>query len=239
LPAGEVIIDFDGVRWVAVRGDTVTVGRSRACQIRLPQDDHLSRRAVSLRVLEDCLVIRNESGSKPLVLRPPMGEDRVVEPGAATASLPFQRFHLVLAGSGGRAVAIGVDAAGLRPEENGVDPSTRAPQTAAEPVLLSGAQRRVLVSLCAPMLVESGSKAVPATYAQIGRRLGRSPRYIRNVVKSLREKLSGYGVASLVREDDAVPDEGAQDDFRWELARWAIRSRLVCAADVDGSDDRS
>jgi hypothetical protein len=48
----------------------------------------------------------------------------------------------------------------------------------------------------------------------MGLRLGRSARYIRYVVKSLREKLSGCGVASLVCEED----DATHDDFGWELA---------------------
>jgi len=228
--AGDALIKFAGRQWTMPRGDWLTIGRSRSCTIQLPADDHLSRVAALLRVLEDCVLIRNESRRKPLVLRPPVGEDRVIEPGAATTSLPFGRFELILVGRD--VVAVGVDVTRLARQPDRLAPTTRAPATAAEPIVLTGAQRRVLVALCAPMLTESGPRAQPATYAQIGQRLGRQPQYIRNIVKSLRESLSGYGVEGLTRDDS----DSSHDDFRWALARWAIRSGWVSADDVDGAD---
>jgi hypothetical protein len=229
-----VVVHFDGRSWVACRGDHVDFGRSRACQIRLPNDDHISRRAGSLVVLDDCVMIRNESRQKPLVVRPPTGEDRVVEPGAATTSLPFQRFDLLVTGNAGSVVAIRVDAARLTPAGYAYDPKTRSPNTKAEPLVLSRSQQRILRALCAPLLSESGPKAVPATYAQIAQRLGLQPQYVRNVVKALRETLSGHGVPGLVRQED----DATHDDFRWALARWAVRSGWVTVGDLDGDDDR-
>ncbi len=187
-----------------------------------------------MRVLDDCVLIRNESRSKPLVMRPPAGEDRIVEPSTGTTSLPYPRFDLVLSGSAGVVVSIQVDATRLTPDAHVRDPPTRAPDTKSEPIALSRAQRRVLRALCEPLLTESGPRAAPATYAQIGQRIGRQPGYVRNVIKTLRESLAGYGVPGLVREGTAV----GPDDFRWELARWAIRSGCVTAAHLGGDDDR-
>jgi hypothetical protein len=234
LSAGDVIIDFDGQQVVASNGDTVTIGRSRTCHIHLPDDAHLSRRAGALRILDDCVMVHNESQRKPLVIRPPTGEDRVVEPGAATTSLPFQRFDLLLVGSGGLVVSIHIDAARLTPDTCVNDPLTSTPETKSEPIMLSGTQRKVLLALCAPLLTPSGPMAVPATYAQIGQRLGLQPQYIRNVMKSLRETLSGHGVPGLIRDEH----NASHDDFRLALARWAIRGGWVKAEDADGGDDR-
>lgn len=195
-----------------------------------PEDDHLSRRAGSLELLDDCVLVRNLSTTKPLVLRPESGEDRVVEPGEATTSLPHRRFGLVLVGRGGLAVEIAVDARGLTPptgREPG--PPTRTRATVNTPVELSPAQRRVLVALCAPLLTGTGAGAVPATYARIGEVLGLRPQYVRNVIKTIREELAGHGVPGLTTEDDST----GHDDFRWSLARWAVRSGWVTVADVD------
>jgi hypothetical protein len=220
LSTGDVVIDFDDRQWVLSPGEVVTVGRSGSCGIRLPDDDHLSRRAGSLRVLDDCVLVRNESTRKPLVLRPPAGQDRIVEPGTAITSLPFRQFEVLLSGSGGRVVSIHVDASRLTPESYAFDPPTATPATRADPIVLTASQRRVLAALCEPLLTGSGPQAVPATYAQIGQRLGLRPQYVRNVVKSLRETLTGHGVEGLTRDDQ----ETAFDDFRPALARWAIRS---------------
>jgi hypothetical protein len=101
-------------------------------------------------------------------------------------------------------------------------------------------QRLVLSALCEPLLVRTGPQAVPATYAQMGRRLGRQPQYVRNVVKSLRESLSGHGIPGLTPDDEGFP----HDDFRWALARWAVRTGVVRVEDLrdlppepEGEDD--
>jgi len=230
LQAGTVLIDFDERQWILAIGEIATIGRSRSSTIQLLADTHLSRHAGSLRVLADCVLVRNESAHKPLALRPPSGEDRIVEPEAATTSLPFPRFELVLVASGTQVLSINVDASRLTPDPLVPDPQTRAPATTAEPIQLSGAQRRILVALCRPLLSESGPRAVPATYADIGRRLDRQPQYVRNTLKALRETLSGYGVTGLTPDDDGP----RHDDFRSALARWAIRGGWVTVADVDG-----
>ncbi|MEU4560182.1 hypothetical protein AB0F72_17500 [Actinoplanes sp. NPDC023936] len=226
---GQVIVGFGERQWTLTVGEIATIGRSQSSTIPLPADPHLSRRAGSLRVLDDCLLVRNESARKPLVLRPPSGEDRVVEPQAATTSLPFPRFEIVFAGVHGHAVSVHVDASRLTPDPLVPDPQTRAPATAADPVQLTAAQRRMLVALCAPLLRESGPRALPATYAEIEARLDLRPQYVRNLLKALRETLTGYGVTGLIPDDDGP----RHDDFRWALARWAIRGGWVTAADLE------
>jgi len=234
LSAGDVLVHFAGRQWVISAGEVLRIGRSRSCELALPDDDYLSRHAGSLQVLDDCVLVRNESSRKPLVLRPPFGGDRVVEPGAAVTSLPYQTFDLLLTGTGGRVVAIRVDAVRLTPVPL-LEGTDTGPATQVEPIVLTGAQQRVLRVLSAPLLTRSGAEAVPATYAEIGRRLDLQPQYVRNVVKSIRETLAGYGVEGVVR---SRPDQ-ANTDFRWELARWAIRSGTVTAADLDGDDERA
>ncbi|WP_061298859.1 hypothetical protein [Herbidospora cretacea] len=199
--------------------------------MRFPDDEHLSRRAGSLVVLDDCVLIRNESRQKPLVVRPPAGEDRVVEPGAATASLPFPLFSLVFAGAAGAAVTVNVDARAVTPGpgQPGAEPPTASPETVTPPLALTRAQRLMLAALCEPLLVRAGPGAVPATYAQVGARLDRQPGYVRNVLKALRENLSGHGVPGLTSDDDGA----AHDDFRWALARWAVRTGTVTSVDLE------
>jgi hypothetical protein len=209
------------------RGDVLTFGRGSDCGIVLPNDSHLSRRAGSVTVLEDCVLIRNHSSTKPFLLRPPVGEDRVVEPGAAGASLPDERLEIVLAGLAGTTVRLGVDVRGLaRPATLPLKPpGSRSVSTVTTPFPLTAAQQRVLDALCAPMLSAQGAAAAPATYHQIGESLGLSAQYVRNVVKGVREALTGYGVPDLVSDDPGRPE----GDFRWSLARYAIRNRWVTA----------
>jgi hypothetical protein len=233
--------------WRLRPGDVLTLGRSPSCQVRLPDDDHLSRHAGTLRVLRDCVLVRNDSASKPLVLRPPAGEDRVVEPGAAITSLPYGRFAVVFSGRGGTPVQVDVDASTI---SHGFAARGAATATAGEtvtaPVRFTPGQIRVLAALCSPLLTRTGSRAMPATYAQIAARLGLKPGYVRNVLKTVRESLSGHGIPGLTADDhpsDGQDEHGAGDRFRWELARAALRSGWVGGHDVaalpsDPEEDR-
>lgn len=224
------VVSFGQRRWQLDTGQSLTIGRSRACQLKLPDDDHLSRHAGSLQVLDDCVMIRNESRSKPLVLRPQVGEDRVVEPGEATTSRPLAVFSLLFTGSGGCAVSIEVGvfvsyvttATGAAPPA----PITKAPRTVVSPFEPTPAQRRVLLALCEPLLTCAGSAARPATYQEIGSRLNRSPQYIRNVIKVLRDSLDGHGFADVAPQEE----DGLHQDFRLATAHWAIRNGRVTVA---------
>lgn len=225
---GVVTVRFAGAAWTIARGELLTIGRGRGCDVRLPDDDHLSRRAASLQPMDDFVLVRNLSATKPLAVRPPAGEDTVVEPQAAVTSLPHREFSVVFGGSGGVVVEVTVDARLLTPPHlvSQAD-ATVSPGTVTAPLNLSPAQRRVLAALCEPLLTGRGADAVPATYARIGDRLGLSPPYVRNVVKGIREGMAGHGVPGLTA-DDGQP----APDFRWALARSAVRHGWVTAADV-------
>jgi hypothetical protein len=220
-------VTFGGQCWTLAVGATLTIGRGRGCDVLLPDDDHLSRRAASLSVMTDCVLVRNDSSSKPFVLRPTSGEDRVLEPGAATTSLPWRAFQLVFTGRAGAALTVPVDAAELSPPPR-LDRVTLSKATLTQPISLTGAQRRILAALCEPLLTRTGPEAAPATYAQIAARLTLKPHYVRNVVKSIRESLTGHGLPGLSGDDSAE----AGDDFRWPLARWAVRSGWVTTDDL-------
>jgi hypothetical protein len=215
------LIRYGNEAWQVHPGDVLTFGRGPGCDIRLADDQHLSRRAGALLGQDGYLVIRNDSTSKPIVLRPPIGEDRVIEPAAATTSLPLRCFDLILYGAGAVPVVLTVDA-GPPPTAPDWQPGGTA-STVTAPITLSPTQRRVLLALCEPMLTLRGPAARPATYAEIGQRLDLKPGYVRNVVKTLRESLTGHGLAGL--SEDA--QDAAVDDFRRALAQWAVRSSWV------------
>ncbi|GAB6897630.1 hypothetical protein [Kineosporia succinea] len=213
-------------------GHEVTIGRSRNCDLRIayePEDDHVSRHAATVRVLADCVLIRNVSSSKLLQLRPPTGATRTVEPGAATTSLPWRQFDVIVTGRFGRDYVVHVDARGLPPSPSEVDDeSDDSPTVVVPPIILTPAQRRLLTALCEPLLTRSGTEASAATYRQVAERVGRRPGYVRNVFKQVREKLDSHGVPGLVSRER--PD--AAEDFRLPLAMWAIRSGTITHADL-------
>src|SRR5690349_19786180 len=102
-------VTYGSHRLPVTPGGELAFGRATTCDIRLPADDHISRRAGVVRGLDDCLLVRNDSASKPLLLRPPAGTDRVVEPGAATTSLPYREFQIIVLGRAGALVALDVE----------------------------------------------------------------------------------------------------------------------------------
>lgn len=222
-------VSYGGQRWTLAAGEQLTVGRGTSCTVRLPDDEHLSRRAAALHLVDGAVLVRNTSGTKPFVLRPPTGEDHVVAPGAAT-SPPCPRFGIVLAGSRGD-VAVQVDASAMtsRPAPEGG--STRSGETFTGPGQFTAAQHRVVVELCRPLLSASGLAARAATYAEIGDRLGLSPQYVRNVLKTIREGLTGYGIPGLV---SAEAEQSPNEDFRLPLARWALWNGWVTRSDLRG-----
>jgi hypothetical protein len=226
------LVSYGDSAWQLHAGDVLTFGRGPGCDIRLADDAHLSRRAGALLGQDGYLVIRNDSTSKPIVLRPPVGEDRVIEPSAATTSLPLSNFELMLYAAGGSPVVLRVKTGSSAP----IPGSTSGPaSTVTTPISLSHTQRRVLLALCEPILTLRGPAARPATYAEIGQRLGLRPGYVRNVVKVLRESLTGHGLAGL--SDDG--QDAAVDDFRRALAQWAIRSGWVGAEQLTQLEGRA
>ncbi len=221
-PGPVVVLEYDGRRWRVSRDKEITIGRSAACGIKLPDDTYLSRHMASLRVLDDCVLVYNKSKSKPFALRPPAGEDRIIEPGAAMTSLPFPRFGIVVTRRGGATVTVQVDATAVTYDRKFFGHSTlsESKKTLGSPVRLTPAQMDIIVELCRPLLTRSGADARPATYKEIGERLGRGPNYVRNVISDVRRELSD-------RNEPGLTD--------WEdLARWMIHNRLVAESDLQG-----
>jgi hypothetical protein len=222
LNGSTATISYLARRWTLTPNDRVTVGRGSACTVQLPNDGHISRLAVAIELVDGTVLVRNESASKPIVVRPPAGEDHVVVPQAAV-SPPYPRFSIVLAGSRGDE-SVEVEASSSRPAAG--SPVTSSADTFTGPGRFTAAQHRVMVELCRPLLTGSGATARPATYAEIGERLDLSPQYVRNVLKMIRESLSGYGIAGLVAEGDNA------NDFRLPLARWALWNGHVSRTDL-------
>ncbi|OAA19605.1 hypothetical protein UG55_10889 [Frankia sp. EI5c] len=221
-PAGPVaVLEHGGSRWRVGRGQEITIGRSSACTIKLPDDTYLSRHMALLRVLDDCVLVYNKSQSKPFLMRPPVGADRIVEPGAAMTSLPFPRFDIVVVRGGGATVTIQVDASAVTQDSMffGSTTLSESKATIGRPIRLTPAQLDIIIELCRPLLTRCGADARPATYKEIGERLGRGPMYVRNVISDVRRE---------------VRDRSAPGLTDWEdLAHWMILNRVVTERHLD------
>src|SRR4051812_12539292 len=111
-PDGLVRVTYHGNERRLARGEALTFGRGGDCAIRLPNDSHISRTAGSITVLEDCILIRNHSTTKPFVLRPVVGEDHVIEPGGAGTPPPHRQLQIVIVGMAGPPVLLALALAG-------------------------------------------------------------------------------------------------------------------------------
>jgi hypothetical protein len=233
------VISFGTDRRLLVLGRELTVGRGQACDLRIadnPSDDHVSRLAATVRTLDDCVLVRNESGSKQLALRPLVGKERLIGPREATTSLPYLEFFLIATGRFGTEYAVHVDVRDLAADPPLVGSDQETPTTVSAPAItLTEVQRQLLAALCEPLLTKTGPRASPATYRQIGVRVGRRPDYVRGVLKRLREQLAAQGVAALV----AFSLDQVSEDFRLPLAMWAIHSGTITAEDLVRLDSDS
>jgi hypothetical protein len=222
-------------------GDELLFGRGHECQIRLAhdqEDTQVSRRAGSLSLLPDAVLVRNLSATQAFLLAPVGASEQVVEPRAAITSLPHRVFDVVLLGTYGARYQLTVDATAVTPADPlPDDPSfqgpvangTKATMPAGSDESLPPSHVRILAALCEPLRT-GGS--LPATYRQIGDRLSLSPGYVRNVLKQVRETLSGRGVPGLLPDHS---DVGA--DLRAALARWALRAGVLAEATGETGGD--
>jgi hypothetical protein len=254
--SGGVVVAHGGGRWHLKVGDSLTVGRSQTCGVRLV-DPEISRHACLLRVDAGFVMVFNQSTQKPLAVRPLVGEDRRVGPSSATASLPYRVFDLVFAGRDDEPVSVRVDARALTPpappaaapdEEptrgaddpglTGAEVPNMAGRRAVrmQAALLTPAQRIVLIAMCEPMLTRNGAHARPRSTSELADRLSLRPDYARNVIKDVRYRLSEAGVPGLVSADGAAT---LRTDLRLALARWAIEWGAVTVADLADLPRRS
>jgi hypothetical protein len=173
-------------------------------------------------VLDDCVLVRNESRTRPFSLAPAAGGRRRVEPGEAMSSLPHDRFSVVVSGRFGDRYELRVDASEIIPTDRPALPGPSGLARHAAPaeadVHLTAAELRLLAALCEPMLRGLAEDPVPATYRAIAVRTGLRPGHVATVFHGLRRQLTEAGVPA-GREPDA--------DVRGRLAHWALRTGRV------------
>lgn len=231
---GVPVVTDDGRTHLLTHGEEAVFGRGRACALRFghdPEDTRVSRRAGSLSLLPDTVLIRNLSTTQELYLVAPQAADRILEPLSATTALPHTRFVVEVPGADDHRYRMRIDASALG---RGVGPGRAASTDSGEKptkpagtgMALTPAQQRILAALCEPLLTGHDE---PATYNQIAARLTLKPGYVRNVLKTVRESLSGEGVTGMVPdEQDVAPD------LRIALARWAVRHQIADLTHLPG-----
>jgi len=219
-----VVVIHGGRRWTLTTGDLATFGRAETCTIRIGvADDHVSRHAGTLQVLDDCVLVRNESRTRPLAFAPATGGRRRVEPGEGMSSLPHDRFSVVVSGAFGDRYELRVDASEILPVDLAPFPGpTRLARhaLATGELRLTAGELRLLAALCEPVLRGTDDDAGPATYRAIAVRTGLRPGHVATVFHGLRRQLSDAGVTGAAgREPDG--------DVRGRLAEWALRTGTV------------
>ena len=217
-----MVVSHGGRRWTFTAGDLATFGRAERCTIRIGvADEHVSRHAGTLQVLDDCVLVRNESRTRPFAFAPAAGGRRRVEPGEVISSQPHDRFSVVVSGRFGDRYELRVDAAEITPAGRPLAEPIHLPRPAARgDVPLTLGELRLLTALCEPLLRGVVDETGPATYRAIAVRTGLRTGYIAAVVHDLRRRLSDAGVPG-------PPGSEPDADVRGRLADWALRTGTV------------
>jgi hypothetical protein len=211
-------VTFDGEPRTMKPGSRLTFGRGADRRIRIahdPADDFVSREAGTIIAEPDRLLIRNDSLTQQLILRPFPGPETVIDPGAAAGTGRHEKLRLIVPGRRPHEYVLHLATGTLRPGAGPGGPGATKPAAYVTP-----AERRLLAALCEPLLVCAGVHAVPATYREIANRAGRSPDGVRAALDALRRRLTGQ---------DGIPGLRGTDgpDYRLALARWAVNSGTV------------
>ena len=237
---GSAVVWFGTDTWALPVGRSLTFGRSSTCDIMIggrSEDLLVSRHAGTLTCVAGGVLVTNTSSRHPLVLQAVPGPEFEIQPGMTIGTMPHRTTRVQVLGQHGARYLLRIDAHNLLGQVSfpGPPPQSAAggvPTTAAYRRLdLTAAQRRYLTALCEPCLVRIGRSAAPASYKAIAERCGVSPRTVRNCLDQLRQLLAtNFGIPGLVGEDDG---QAGQVNYAAALARWAIDSDNVTAADVE------
>ena len=232
--------------WELDIGSSLAFGRSDNSDIVIPrqtQDLLISRRAGLLTAVDGGLLVRNESSRSSIYLQGVPGPEFEIKPLMTFGTMPFNRCRLVLLGSHAARYVLHLTcpAPGAGPPgENGLAGQAVAGgrTTSGYPRLdVTDAQRRYLAALCEPILTRAGTRNAPATYGQIARRCGVSPRTVRHSLDELRQLLSAeHGIPGLVHVDGLAGEARGAVSFLPALAAWAVHSGTINHDDLEALD---
>ena len=240
-------VRFGDRAWELDIGVSITFGRARDSDIvisREPPDLVVSRRAGRLTAVEGGLLITNESERRSLYLQAIPGPEFEIKPRMTLGTMPFEQSRIVVLGVHGARYVLGIvcrvptETATTSQSVLETRAATGVPTTSGYRRLnLPDAQRRYLAALCEPILTGIGAKDVPATYGQIAKRCGVSPKTVRNSLDSLRQMLSvEYGIPNLAHVDGSEVDRPGTVNFLSALAAWAIHSGNITREDLESLD---
>ena len=227
---GTALVSMGRHRWVLGDGESISIGRQSACDVRIggsepgPEDLGVSRRAATLSHAQGRIWIRNDSTTQPLHVLPDVGEGYVLEHRGDMVSLAESRVDLVVEGQV-LTYRVTVELpAGATPRDPD-EPATISPATMGA-LPLKPRERRLLAALCEPLLTGSGRQARPASYREIAARLHLSDHTVRNQLDALRDELLRRGIPGMIGPD-------AKDN----LARYAVRSGSVTPSDLTALEE--
>jgi hypothetical protein len=220
------VAEYDNQRWVLTDGQSLSIGRQSTSDICIggvdpgPQDLGVSRRAATISYTQGRLWVRNESTHLPLLVRPALGQQFVLERRGDIVSLADPATSLVIEGQI-RTYQITFRIPTSDSHDQADELPTLAPATQAA-LSVNPRERRLLAALCEPLLTSAASNARPATYREIASRLALSEHTVRNALDALREQLLVVGIPGMIGPE-------AKDN----LARYAVRSGSITVVDLD------
>lgn len=233
-------------RWSLAPGQALTFGRGRDRDIRFahePEDDYVSRQAGALEALFDGVLVRNNSRTQSLVLRPFPGSEIVIAPQGVVGTMPHDRLQLVVPGRHGARYVLMIDTRRKPPSQasatdddtGSVMVSRTVKPTRSGAAKITSRELRMLSALCEPLLIFAGPAAVPATYRQIALRLDVTGASVKNCLALLRARLSDEdGIPGLRanEEDDENEGDESPSSYLAALAAWAVHAQVITVSDL-------
>jgi len=226
ITSGVAVVSFGRQRWALADGDSISIGRQSSSDVRVganepgPEDLGISRRAATLSHAQGRIWVRNDSTTQPVYVRPLAGAGYVLEHRGDMISVTEPHLEVVLEGQV-MTYRIFVEPSAVAPSDSPEEPATVSPETQGT-LPLRSRERRLLAALCEPLLTASGREARPASYREIGARLGLSDHTVRNQLDALREQLFRRGIPGMIGPE-------AKDN----LARYAVRSGSITPRDME------
>jgi hypothetical protein len=246
IPAGgrsRAAVRFGTEVWELDTGSSLAFGRSNHSDIVIPQqtqDRLISRRAGQLTAVDGGLLVKNESSRNSIYLQGVPGPEFEIKPLMTFGTMPYTRSRLVLLGSHAARYVLHITCPGPGAGplgKNGLAGKAEAggDTTAGYPRLdVPDAQRRYLAALCEPILTRAGTRNAPATYREIARRCGVSPKTVRHSLDALRQILSAeHGIPGLVHIEGPEDEAPGAVSFLPALAAWAVHSGTVNRDDLE------
>jgi hypothetical protein len=226
-----IVVGYRDIQEEIAEGQTLSIGRDARCDVCIggesdgPEDLGISRRAISVTYAQGRVWVTNDSSTQPVRIRRSVGSEHVLSHRGDVVSMVDKSLELLLEGQV-YSYSITVESHGPPSPLAAEEVESTAPPTQSL-LPLDQRERRLVAALCEPLLTPSGVEVRPATYKEIGYRLGVQPHTVRNELDVLRARLGNLGFPGM-----------AGTHAKDSLALYAVRSSSITVDDIGALDGK-